>query len=81
MRRKKKDKSKAVQEMKYNVVRRQRWETGLNVVSAFGLSVVSILLAFEQEDSITFLGIYVSLTVVFAAMGVTSIILYLLNIN
>ena len=79
--RKKKDKSKAVLEMKYNVVRRQRWETGLNVVSAFGLSVVSILLAFEQEDSITFLGIYVSLTVVFAAMGVTSIILYLLNIE
>lgn len=77
--RKKKDRSKAVKEMKYNVVRRQQWAAALNTVSAFGLSIVSILMAFIQGEFNFFFWTFVLLTIVLASMGVVSIILLFSN--
>lgn len=77
--RKKKDKSKAIKEMKYNVVRRQQWAAGLNAVSALGLTIVSILMPFKEKDEEVLYWSFVVLTIVFILMGVGSIALMLVN--
>lgn len=78
---KKKDKSKAVKEMKYNVARRQERASSLSVISALGLSLVSICMAFTQGIYKKSVWMFVFLTVVFGFVGLLSIWLYLLNIT
>lgn len=77
--RKKKDKSKAIKEIKSNVVQRQEWAATFNAIAAFGLSVVSICMAFTQGIYEQSLWRFVFLTVVFSFVGFFSIMLYLLN--
>ncbi|MBP3568916.1 MAG: hypothetical protein J6K04_07095 [Lachnospiraceae bacterium] len=81
MKNKKESKEKAVNEIKYLKVIREEKASFLNVLSSFGLAVVSTIIAFRQEKiDIAFCMLF-GFSWVFVVLGMVSIVLLFQNMK